>query len=219
MSQEREKSLAIIGGSLAMLSKDPASQIKTATRINAEIYKSFEIERFLNELNEKLLGGKGEVRPLSHYSTIYPDVGETQDHKSSRFKRMFSTRYRVSGVNSGSELYVEKEEGVEKLKEGKYFRGLGIRIYQTIDVQNKELAIFVLGKLYFKCQRSSFGDFDVSPAFLSMMSQGRFLKFSFDSVPPGEILARTLFENAAEILKGLGAHNFIPSVDYEPDEI
>lgn len=217
---ERENKLVLLKtkGALATLASDPRSVIDSAVRINSELYAFFDIEKFLRELNEKLFKGKGKVSPLSHSFSIFPDTKDKGE--SSRFRRLFSLGYQVNQVSSGAELVVDrekklydtKEEALEKAKHGKYFWGLGIKVYQTVGIIDKEFDLNILGKIYFRIKRSSDGNWDGRQDFLSMTSQGRFLGFSCHSIPSIDEFSTILQQNIEEILEELAAHEFIPSL-------
>ena len=220
--QEREDKLALVKkeGFLSTLVSDPRSIIDSAVHINSELYAFFDIEKFLRELNEKSFKSKGEIFPLSHSFTVFPDAKDKEE--TSRFKRLFSLDYQVDRVSSGAELFVErekeevydtKEETLEKAKHGKYFRGLGIKVYQTVSITDNRFDLSILGKIYFYVKRSSDGNWDRKQDFLRMTSQGRYLVFSFHSIPSADEFSTILQQNIWEVLEELAAHEFIPSLE------
>lgn len=226
---ERDDKLVLLktGRSLATLTSDPRLMVEAATRINSELYAFFDIEKFLRELNEKLFKGKGKIFPLNHSFTILPEAKNKEEQ--SRFKRLFSLDYQVDRVASGAELFIERErkyelreETLEKdAKYGKYFSGLGIKVYQVVGISSKEFSLSIFGKIYFvgggNIKRSSDGNWEGKQDLLTMTSQGRFLGFSFYSIPSADEFSTILQQNIKEILEDLAAHEFIPSLkDFLP---
>lgn len=219
MSSELENKLVAIERFLTRPETAPDFQIDTAARINSEVCELLKIEDFLNELNEKLFKRKGEVKPLSHRSQIRPRIDELEGEASSRFRRIFSAEFDASSVSSGSELYVPSSVFIKDwFKSGQELEALGIKIYQVVDIDEENFEIFVLGKLYFKVKRRSDGTFEGKQSMLSMMSQGKFLKFSFDSLPSGEAVNENLLHCTEEILRDLEALGYFSLSDDEEKE-
>lgn len=218
MTPESENKLMIVERSLATFRSNPVAQVEIARKINSKAYEVFEIDRLLSELNKKLFEGKGEIIPVNQAASIKPEVNQDQDsEQQSRFKRLFTLGYQTEETSLGAELYIKRENLPGTLKSSK-LEGVGIKVYQVVNIKEENLSIHVLGKLYFSVSRSSNGRWDNSPTFLNMQSQGKFFSFSLHSIPPAEEVRRSFWENTTQILRDLSDNNFIPPIDPESDD-
>lgn len=214
MTPESENKLMIVERSLAAFSSNPVAQVEIARKINSRVYEVFEIDRLLSELNNRLFEGKGEIRPVNQAASIKPEVNQDQDSgQQSRFKKLFTLGYQTEETSLGAELYIKRDSLKSSEPEG-----VGIKVYQVVNIEEEYLSIHVLGKLYFSGRRSSDGRWNDSPTFLSMQSQGKFFGFSLHSIPPAEEVKRAFWENTTQILRDLSDNNFIPPIDLESDD-
>lgn len=216
MENEQERGLVLyIEQSLAKLDQGPKPKIQAVVRLNSEVYGQFKIGEFLNMLNEKLFGGKGEVKPLNHSYSISPSV---QEDEQSRFARLFSARIDLNSVSSGAALRVKKDD-LKMGKDEKSFDDLVIRISQSVDIKEENYTFYTSGSLVWKPPEKNYvGSFgDSKPVHLVYVYEGRLLSFSFRFVPSAEEISKALFENAEEVLRELALHDLIPDLKKEED--
>lgn len=214
MEKDKGNQLIRIQHSLATLESDPSLILDSAMKINSQVHDDLGIERLLHKFNEELFESEGEVRPFSQRYSINPESAATSSEEQvSRFNKLFSVDYQVEEAYSGSELYVESKKLEMALDKDYNFKGVGIKIYQSLDIQNERFTIHVLGKLYFGKEMRYQDD---RRAYLNMMSQGRFMQFSLNSVPSGEEVSTTLAQHTMEILQELEEQGYI-KLPQKPD--
>lgn len=226
MGNELERELVLYKGveqSLASLDQGPKPIIQAVLRLNSEVYGHFQIEEFLNMLNQKLFEGKGEVGPWNSYS-IRPNIQEEQ----SRFARLFSARADLSSASSGLTLSVKKDH-LNMKKDNQSFDTLQISIFQSMDIEGKVYIFYICGCLIWspkvlrkdstgEKRRDSNGNWDSKPVFLKNIYEGRMLSFYLHSVPPIEEISQVLFQQVNEILEELAVKGFIPSLNQNETE-
>ena len=211
---ENENKLIVVERSLATLANNPVAQIDIAKKVNTKVHEVFEINRLLSELNTRLFEDKGEILPVYQATSVKPEVNQDQSaEQQSRFKRLFTLGYQAQETSLGAELYAKKKDLPDTLKVD-HLKGLGIKVYQIVNIQEESLSIHVLGKLYFSIERYS-GRWNNSPVVLAMQSQGRILSFSLHSIPPADEVKAAFWENVSQILEDLSTGNFIPPLDPE----
>ena len=167
--------------------------IRRKKSTDTEIYKSFEIETFLEGLNEKLFQGKGSLRPSSRWYGL--DVNPKQS-------------YRLTSFNSGMELYILRKNMA--LKKARPFHGLGIEIIQSMNDENKAYSVAARGILRFKAERGANGSWHKKSVFFNSISNGRCV--SFNSMPSQKEISRALNLNIEQVLRELSFNDLIPKL-------
>lgn len=218
MTKERTYELTVIETFLPELDSKPSVKVEAVRKIDAEAHQVFEIDRLLNELNQRFFENKGEIRPFWQTVDIATEDSESEKDRSSRFKRLFSMQYHPESAQGGARLYIKREK-LKKQRKGEAddFVGLEISIYHNLGIENRRFSLNVAGWLYFYKKRYADG-WDGAPIFLRRMSQGRTLSFSLDSIPPGEKIATALMQNTIEILEGFEAKGYISLQEKEEEE-
>jgi hypothetical protein len=219
ISQDKKYDLEISKTALANLDLNPSSQIIVAREINSAINEGFEIQNFLEALNERFFEGKGKIEPFSEYSDIVfyapeKEKGEDED-ASSRFKRYFSTKYETNSVCATTSLKIEDHDLMSKFKGDRTPEYLEIKVHQDIDVVSKRIFLNVDAILDFSKSWNGFQDAEV---YLRQMGYGRIIGFSLNSLPSGETMGKQLMQNTLEILEELGAQGFISAKEEENEE-
>lgn len=219
MINEQDRGLVLyksVEQSLAKPDQGPKSKIQAVVRLNSEVYSHFQIEEFLNKLNEKLFGGKGEVEPLSHSYSVSPS---TQKDGQSRFDKLFSVTVDLNFVGSTSRLWVQSEN-LKIEKDKKSFDVLIIRIGQSMGIEKESYIFQTSGILVWKTPKNraeGWGDSN-KLVHLSSVSEGRLFSFHLNSVPPMEQISQALLQQVNEVLRELAAQGLIPELNQSASE-
>lgn len=216
MSNTQERALVIQLArslSLAKDSKGSKSELVAATHLNAEVFKLFEIEGLLNDINDKLFRGKGSVSPLKHNHDIFPDdpMGG-----QSRFAKVFAFTGSISNVYSGTTLIIERKDfGVKEDKSS--FDKLEISIGQQLQIADRSYSFFVTAFLKWPVpSRGSGGNWDSKPIFTAGISEGRVLNFSLQAVPSPKEISESLLKQVNEVIEELALKDLIPKTPVHP---
>lgn len=200
IGQDKKFELQLSKTSLVDLDLNPAVQIATAQEINSAVYGGFEIQRFLETLNERLFKNKGTIEPFKQHADLIVDVPNKKDEEessSSRFTRLFVARYESEKVQAKTRLMVDDWEILKMFKGEKKPKSFDICIYHDVDINNKSLSLNIASFLYFK--------YEDAKVYLNRMSNGRIINFSLNSIPSNEDIGKQLMKNTLEVLQELGA--------------
>ena len=215
---DKEHKLTIVRTSLAALSSNPLAQIEVARRINMEAHEVFEVERLLTELNTKLFNDKGKVLLAYNRTSITPVATQAESvEQPSRFTRLFTLNYQVGHSIQGRELYVRQED-MPHLVYKPEIKGVGIKVFQVVNIEEETLTLRISGKVYFNIKRGSTGRWGDTPTALGSQDQGKILTFSLNAVPPVGELKISFWDNITQILRGLSDGNFIPPFNTEKSQ-
>lgn len=218
MNKERKFEIQISPPkSLANLEGTAPAQIIAAREINLAIEKSFDLQNFLEELNERFFEGKGEIKPFGENSRLIfhsPKVSnKTESSAVSKFKKYFSAEYESKSLSGGLSLFVKRgpktmgffkkldSKGYEELPESLY-----LSVWHSVETESKEVNLSVYAGLDFT---TTFSDFKSREVYLRYIDYGRSLKFPLDPLPRVDLIGKQLVQNTFEVMKELEAQGFI----------
>lgn len=205
MSKERKYELVKIDTSLAQLDSVPNKQLLAARVIDNEAHKVFEVEKFLEELNQKLFGGVGKVSPLYQTAEVIVETekqaADKENNKTLRFKKFFSTRYKPRSLQGGARLDVDSDNIKISYEEKRKINKVTITIYRDINIDKKTFSITVAGGVI--------PSYKTKTVRLGKIGQGRGITLDLKNLPSGEEIANQVMSNALEILEGFEEKGYI----------
>ncbi len=206
MTDENQYKLILINKLSLQKKGNSQTIIGNMIRLNSEVHTFFGLKKILKNVNDNLFAGKGKLTPIDHCYSFYPNEESTSD--GSRFQNLFTLEGKLSNVDAGFELQIERDD-LKGVKGD--FSSFSLRFSYGIDTVNSAYNIDIYVRMDFPGNRDYEGNWGGKAVFMSYMADGRVLEFPLRSKPSAEEISKIVMQNVQELLDELSKQGLLPA--------